>query len=160
MAVLVLPVALVLQAACALLLTKLGGTPVEQTSIKALEMSVTLGQKIVFGLAALVAAPIVEESLFRGILYPVLKQEGYPRLALYGSSVVFAAIHTNLITFVPLVLLGLVFVFLLEVTDTLLAPITAHSCFNCINFIIYVTHSDPIDWWHGLTRAIRHAMPF
>src|SRR5713101_1178884 len=48
-AVLVLPVALALNSLSALVLTRLGLNPIEQTSMQALEMSVTLGQKIIFG---------------------------------------------------------------------------------------------------------------
>ena len=158
-AVIFLPAGLTLKKLSAVLLTKVGLNPVEQTSMQALELSVSLGQKIVFGIAALLMAPIVEESLFRGILYPVVKQQGYPKLALFGSSVAFAAIHTNLVTFLPLFLLALVFVFLLEITDALLAPVIAHSCFNGINFAVYVTGTDVMDWWKGLMRAIRHALP-
>ena len=47
-------------------------------------------------------APVAEELLFRGILYPAIKQAGFPRLALWGTSLLFAAMHMNLVTFVPL----------------------------------------------------------
>src|SRR6267378_6420910 len=70
-----LPLGLALKGLSAVVLTKVGLNPVEQTSMQALELSVSLGQKIVFGVTALVFAPVVEESLFRGILYPVVKQQ-------------------------------------------------------------------------------------
>lgn len=158
--VIFLPLGLALKGLSAMFLTRVGLNPVEQTSMQALELSVSLGQKVVFGVAALLTAPIVEESLFRGILYPAVKQQGSPRLALFGSSVMFAAIHTNLVTFLPLFLLALVFIFLLELTDTLLVPMFAHSCFNGINFAVYVTETDLMDWWKALTRAIKHVLPF
>ena len=56
-AVVFLPAGLALKKLSAVLLTKVGLNPVEQTSMQALELSVSLGQKIVFGIAALLMAP-------------------------------------------------------------------------------------------------------
>ena len=70
--------------------------------------------------------PLVEEVLFRGILYPSVKQLGYPRLALWGTSLFFGLIHSNLMTFVPLTVLSLLLVWLYERTGNLLAPILTH----------------------------------
>src|SRR3954469_1367964 len=77
----ILPVALALNNAAALLLTRLHLQPVEQASMQALQLSVTMSQKVVFGIAAIIVAPIVEESMFRGIFYPTIKQQGYPKMA-------------------------------------------------------------------------------
>jgi membrane protease YdiL (CAAX protease family) len=152
---LVLPVALGLNSLSATLLTKIDVAPIEQISMQALQVSVTLGQRIVFGIGAIVLAPIVEESFFRGIFYPTVKQLGYPRVALFGSSLLFALIHFNLMTFVPLFVLGLVLVWLLETTDTVIAPILAHACFNGANFMIYLNESEISRWWQDLMRALR-----
>jgi uncharacterized protein len=72
--------------------------------------------------------------LFRGILYPSIKQFGYPRLALWSTSLLFAAVHMNTVTFVPLAALALVLTALYEWTDNLLAPVMAHVLFNALNF--------------------------
>jgi membrane protease YdiL (CAAX protease family) len=158
--VIVLPVALWLNSFSAALLTRLHMQPVEQAAMQALELSITLGQKIVFGISVIVVAPIVEESMFRGIFYPSMKQEGYPRAALFGSSLLFAMIHGNLMSFVPLFGLGLVFVFLFEVTDTLLTSIIAHSSFNAANFIIYLNRETLNGWWEEAWHHIRGVLPF
>ena len=159
-AAIILPLALMLNTFSAVLLTKLHLRLEEQPSMQALQLSVTLGQKIVFGLAAIVVAPIVEESMFRGIFYPAIKQEGFPRTALFGSSFLFAIIHVNLMTFIPLFVLALVFVFLLDRTDTLLTCILAHSSFNAANFIIYLNREKIEGWWDSAWRIFRHALPF
>ena len=52
-------------------------------------------------------APLAEEILFRGILYSAVKQAGFPRIALWGSVLLFAVVHMNAVTFVPLVVLAL-----------------------------------------------------
>jgi membrane protease YdiL (CAAX protease family) len=122
--------------------------PEQQIVIKVLESARDPAQRAVFALAAIVLAPIVEESFFRGILYPLLKFNGYPRMALWGTSLLFAAIHGNLMTFIPLFFLALVLVLLYELTDALLAPIVAHALFNTVNFVFFL-YQEPIERWIG-----------
>jgi membrane protease YdiL (CAAX protease family) len=94
------------------------------------------------GAVSIVLAPIAEEALFRGIFYPAVKALGYPRLALIGTSILFAAIHLNVVTFLPLLVLALGLVLLYERTGNLLAPIAAHAVFNAINFamLFWIEH--------------------
>ncbi len=92
----------------------------------------SLAVQIVFAVAI---APVAEEVLFRGILYPAIKRLGFPCIALWGTSVLFAAIHANLPIFLPLVALAVALAMLYEYTDNLLAPITAHAIFNSVNLL-------------------------
>jgi membrane protease YdiL (CAAX protease family) len=94
-------------------------------------------QRILFAFSAIVLAPIAEESLFRGILYRYIKQRGYPMFALLGTSLFFAAIHNNLMTFVPLTFLAMILVLLYERTQMLLTPILLHAAFNAVNFSLF-----------------------
>jgi membrane protease YdiL (CAAX protease family) len=111
----------------------------EQTAVKILRGTDTMLNRIVLGIAAIGIAPVAEEILFRGILYPAIKQSGFPRLAIWITSLLFGAIHLNLVTFIPLTLLALLLVWLYEKTDNLLACITLHSLFNAANFaMIYI----------------------
>jgi hypothetical protein len=79
---------------------------------------------------------VAEEFIFRGMLYPFVKQLGWPRLAWVGVSFAFALIHDDAATFVPLFVLALALTWLYEKTDNLLAPITAHALFNAANLIV------------------------
>ena len=105
-----------------------------QITVETLIRTDSIGQRLSFGLMAVVLAPLVEELLFRGILYPTVKQFGHPRMALWGVSVFFAIFHNNLMTFVPLTLLAVGLTLLYERTGNLLAPISAHIVFNASNF--------------------------
>jgi membrane protease YdiL (CAAX protease family) len=120
--------------------------PKQQTVVQVLETATDPGQRIIFALTAIIMAPLIEETMFRGILYPLLKQQGYRRLALWGTSLLFAAIHTNLLTFLPLFLFAVVLVMLYEWTDTMIAPITAHAAFNAINFTLLLKQSEIERW--------------
>ena len=108
--------------------------PEEQQAVRALRVAASWQNRVALAAAAILLAPIAEEMLFRGILYPAIKQAGYPRLALWGTSLLFAAVHANVLIFLPLLVLALALTALYERTNNLLAPITAHALFNALNF--------------------------
>jgi membrane protease YdiL (CAAX protease family) len=140
-----LPAAWVLQRLSEQLMELINLTPEPQAAVQTLQdPSLSLGSKLVFGVAAIVLAPLAEEMLFRGILYTAIKQQGYPRLALWGTSGVFAAMHANQPTLLPLLIFAMVLVYLYETFGNLLAPIIAHSLFNTANFLILL-FQDKID---------------
>jgi membrane protease YdiL (CAAX protease family) len=85
---------------------------------------------------AVVLAPVAEEFIFRGMLFPFVKQLGWPRLAWLGVNALFALIHFDLAIFVPLFVFALALTWLYEKTDNLLAPIVAHSLFNAANLVV------------------------
>jgi uncharacterized protein len=114
-------------------LEKLGLPPENQAAVKLLA-NANSGWTITYlGVFAVVIAPVAEEFIFRGMLFPFFKQLGWPRFAWFGVSALFALIHLNAPTFVPLFGLALALTWLYERTDNLLAPITAHALFNAVN---------------------------
>jgi membrane protease YdiL (CAAX protease family) len=136
-AILVLPVAWGLQRLTAWLMTSSNLHPEPQQVVQEMQKGgVSPFQQIYLAFIALIAAPIVEEMLFRGILYPTIKQAGYRKLALWGTSILFAFTHQNVPAFLPLVFFAMILTMLYEETGNLLAPIVAHSCFNTANFIM------------------------
>jgi membrane protease YdiL (CAAX protease family) len=110
--------------------------PEEQLPVRVLRVSLSWPGRITLGATAILLAPLAEEILFRGILYPAVKQAGFPRLALWGTAALFAAVHANVAIFVPLVVLALVLTALYERTDNLLAPIVAHALFNTLELVM------------------------
>jgi membrane protease YdiL (CAAX protease family) len=145
-ALLSLPVALLANQLSAKVITKIYGIPEQQIAVQVLEKTKDSAQRMIFALAAIIMAPLVEEIFFRGILYPLLKYRGYPRLAIWGTSLLFAAVHVNLMTFFPLFVFALLLVWIYERTDTLLAPIATHATFNTVNFVLFVNQSLINDW--------------
>jgi membrane protease YdiL (CAAX protease family) len=109
----------------------------QETAVETLQNAVTWGTRAYLVLFAVVIAPVAEETLFRGILYPALRQNGFPRLALWGTSAAFAAVHLTPTVFLPLLVFGLALALLYEKTDNLLAPIAAHGFFNAVNVAIF-----------------------
>ena len=142
-ACLFLPVGQLLQKASAELMARLHIPVGVQAPVQALQNSATWLDFVALGVVTIALAPLAEEILFRGILYPAVKQAGFPRLALWGTSLLFAAIHMNLAIFIPLLVLALMLTWLYEKTDNLLAPIAAHSLFNVLNFVRFLLDSRP-----------------
>lgn len=130
----VLPFSVALQVLSISLLTRVHVKAEVQSAVQALQDAESPASLVAMGVAVVALAPLAEEILFRGILYPAVKQAGYPRVAFWGTSLFFAAVHFNLPTFVPLLLLALTFTWLYEKAGNLLAPIAAHCAFNAFNF--------------------------
>lgn len=136
-AVLFLPVGWGLQWLCGELMMRLHHKPAEQSMVQALRLVHRWNERITMMSIAVVIVPVAEETLFRGILYPLVKQNGFPRLALWGGAVFFAAMHFNVEKFLPLFALALLLTWLYERTDNLIASITAHSLFNAANLVAF-----------------------
>ena len=132
----VLPVAWSLQQASVVVLEKTGFPPEEETAVMLLTGAKSWWTRVYLGVFAVVIAPVAEEFIFRGVLYPFVKQLGYPRCAWIGVNFLFALIHMDAAALVPLFVLALVLTWLYERTDNLLAPVAAHSLFNAANLIV------------------------
>ncbi|MEY4094573.1 MAG: hypothetical protein RLZZ53_1772, partial [Acidobacteriota bacterium] len=95
---------------------------------------------------ASVAAPIVEEIMFRGVLYGHLRSAVLPRVrvgsmvvAAIVSSVVFAIIHPQGVLFVPaLGGLAIAFCAFRELRGSLIAPMVAHGINNAVTLTLGV----------------------
>ena len=136
-AIVVLPVTQLLQLASAFVMEKIGWQPEEETAVALLAGAHSWWTHVYIGIFAAAIAPVAEEFIFRGVLYPFVKQLGYPRCAWIGVNALFAFIHMDAAALVPLFILALALTWLYERTDNLLAPIAAHSLFNIAGLIVF-----------------------
>jgi membrane protease YdiL (CAAX protease family) len=148
-AVAFLPVGLSLQFVSARIMTQLQLKTREQAAVETLENAESLETRVYLIVFTILVAPVAEEILFRGILYPAIKQAGYPRTAMWATALVWAVIHMTAAIVLPLFVLGLALAYLYEKTNNLLAPITAHAVFNAINVAFLYFGDD-------LSQAIDH----
>jgi membrane protease YdiL (CAAX protease family) len=132
----ILPVAGALQMFSYQLLTKLGHPPAEQEAVELFSKAQSNLSIVYLIFFAVILAPVAEEFIFRGILYPFIKQLGYPKLSLLGVSLAFASIHGSLVIVLPLFVFALAQTWLYEKTDCLLAPMITHSVFNLTNLVV------------------------
>lgn len=81
-------------------------------------------------------APVMEELIFRGVLYSIAARFIHPAYAAVATGVFFAVIHSNLMALVPLTLLGVLFAVAYQRTRSLAVPVLMHSLFNCSQFLL------------------------
>ena len=143
-AIVILPVALELQRASVFVLGKIGWPVEDEAAVTLVTGAKSLWLKIYLGIFAVVLAPVAEEFIFRGILFPFAKRLGFPKLAWFGVSALFALIHFDAAIFAPLFALALALTWLYEFTDNLLAPITAHALFNAANLAVLFSFQNKI----------------
>ena len=102
------------------------------------------GDPVAIGLlviAAVVLAPIVEELIFRGCLYRFLKSQTTLLPAQIASGLLFSMIHWNLLSFLPLVLIGIFLARVYEKTGSILVAIWFHAFFNAFSLgMLFVTN--------------------
>lgn len=95
-----------------------------------------------FVLLAVVVAPLAEEILFRGFLYPYLKSIWPQWVALLFTAFLFALVHQHLPVFLPLMWLGIVLALLYEKTGSLWSTITLHALFNSLTLIVALNYPE------------------
>jgi membrane protease YdiL (CAAX protease family) len=115
-----------------------------QEAVAILRLVNSWPDRVMLGMFTIVIAPLAEEGLFRGIFYPAIKRLGYPGGALWVTSLVFALIHFNVLSFIPLAVLAVVLVKLYERTGNLLACIACHASFNAVNFAMLFVMKDSV----------------
>lgn len=97
---------------------------------------------IFFAFTAIILAPLFEETLFRGVLLPVLGQRlGAPQAVLI-SAVVFAIAHLSLTELVPLFLLGIGLGWIRWRSGSLSSSVWMHAIWNGITFLNLLVLAD------------------
>lgn len=91
--------------------------------------------------------PIVEELLFRGILFRVLRKWIAFPWAMLISAVVFGAYHGNIVQFVYATICGMLLAYLYEKYDFIFATILSHMSMNI--FSIILTQVGAFAWMMG-----------
>ena len=107
----------------------LSGYPKQESVQKLAEMQ-SLTEVFNIACYALVVAPVLEEFLFRGILFRAMKRSFGVGPALVISSILFGLVHQNVLSFVPLTFLGIILSLSYERTGDLRTCIFIHAFFN------------------------------
>lgn len=85
---------------------------------------------------ATVIAPMTEELLFRATIFRYLRTRSPRWLAFLLSGIVFAALHLSVASFLPLVVLAIVFSFAFERTGKIGTTMIAHGLFNLHTIVL------------------------
>lgn len=87
-------------------------------------------------ICAVVVAPLAEELIFRGAIYRFLKGHTSLFAAQLISGALFAVMHSNLMSFVPLLVLGVLLARIYEREGNILLPILFHSSWNGLSMLM------------------------
>lgn len=117
------------------LIEYLTDAPMEQTIVSFLRSSHNLPLVLALCFSAGIAAPIVEELVFRGYLYPIMKKYTGAWFAVITTSLLFGVIHVSLIPLIPLAILAVVLVLMYEYTGSIWPPIITHCLFNAVTLV-------------------------
>jgi uncharacterized protein len=84
-----------------------------------------------------IIGPFIEELFFRGFMYNAFKKRIGIFWAMLVTSAVFASLHTNIVGFAPILVLGFVLAYVYERTGTLVSSITIHMLHN-FSMVLFV----------------------
>jgi membrane protease YdiL (CAAX protease family) len=96
----------------------------------------SLGKLAYLGLLTMLIGPIMEEILFRGVVYSALRQRMGVATAAMGSALIFSIAHTNAAQTLPIFGMGMLLALLYEHTGGLLSSIVFHCLNNTFAFIL------------------------
>lgn len=95
-------------------------------------------------ISAVIIAPICEECCFRGFLYNILKRYSGAFAATLATGLIFSAVHTALLQFIPLAVFGWVMCYVYERSRRLWIPIAIHMIFNAISTAVVLLIGVPV----------------
>ncbi|CAN5910473.1 hypothetical protein BH11VER1_BH11VER1_13170 [soil metagenome] len=113
-----------------------GGAWPDESSQAAVETFRKTGSplyKVLLGIVAVFIAPLMEEIIFRGFLYGVVKRFTDRWFAMFFTALFFAAVHQHVGSLFPLFLLAMGLAIAYEATGCLFVPIFMHALFNAYN---------------------------
>lgn len=96
-------------------------------------------------LAVGICAPVLEEILFRGVVFGNLKKVFGSFLAILFSSLIFGVMHGNMVQFLYAALLGIAFAYIYDKTEVLWTSMLAHASANIFSLLAT---------WYGWNRFL------
>ncbi|MBO5278429.1 MAG: CPBP family intramembrane metalloprotease [Lachnospiraceae bacterium] len=87
-------------------------------------------------LAVALAAPVVEELLFRGLAYRGFKVLWGRNIAMFAASLLFGVYHGNFVQGLYAFLIGMLLVYVYEAFGTIWAPVIFHVAANLVSIVM------------------------
>lgn len=112
-----------------------------QSSVEALSNLTGSADIALAFVAVCIAAPLVEELIFRGFVYQTLRNATGPVLAMVISGFLFGLVHLDIAHLLPLSALGIGLAFIFEWSGSLWVPIIVHGLFNLLTALRIFTLS-------------------
>ena len=84
----------------------------------------------------IVVVPIIEEIVFRGLFYKLLRSYFSIVPSMLISSIIFSIVHQNILVSIVLFSLGLILCYSYERNKSIIYPIVIHSLFNLLMLLL------------------------
>ena len=91
---------------------------------------------LIYLLLLAVIAPVAEELLFRGYLYPALREKMSKYAAVGISAMLFALLHMNPMALIPITIIGVVLAVLYEMTRSIIPCVVCQAMNNLLVFCV------------------------
>jgi len=114
----------------------IGEPPAPQPVLEFFMQADGLEKKYLLGFTAVVAAPVFEEIVFRGFLYPVFKRFTGALVGAMLSALLFSMVHVYLPAVLAFFVLALCLTVVYERTGSIWLPIGMHMIFNGITLVL------------------------
>lgn len=111
-------------------LEEIVGSSSQQDAVALLRKSQDVLSVGLMAFSAAIVAPLAEEVIFRGYIYPVAKCLGGMKCGVFFSALLFAACHGNVPLLLPLFMLGILLALAYEWSGSIWAAISIHFFFN------------------------------
>lgn len=98
-------------------------------------------------IASGIVAPLIEEVIFRGLIFGQARRYVKCWQAMVISAVFFGIYHLNMVQFLYATFMGLILAWLYEMTGSLTGPVFAHMIANV--FIVLRSRSDFMNWMYS-----------
>lgn len=126
------------------LLSEIFGELAEQKPVELMrQFKSNFGLLVLMIINACIAAPIVEELLFRGYFYGTIKRFTSPLFSALVTGGLFAVVHGNLASLLPLWVLAVFLCFAYEYTRSIWVPIAIHAVFNLVSVGLILFYPEP-----------------
>lgn len=114
------------------LLTKILGTPAPQSFTVAIKGASYPWEFMLLTILGGIIAPIKEEVIFRGLIYPPLRRAFGKGKGILLTAIFFATLHLELVRFLPIFIGGVVLTWLYERSSSIWPSIVAHGTWNML----------------------------
>lgn len=117
------------------LMNSIFGMDAPSSKIEVLVENRSISSNILLVVVAVIA-PFSEEIFFRGFVYSAFKKRWGVNAGLFLSSFLFALVHLEIYSFIPLMIIGWILAYLFEKTKSLMPAIFLHGVYNLILILI------------------------
>ncbi len=108
----------------------------EQAAVQNMRESTDWVLRVLLILNACLVAPLVEELVFRGYFYGILKRYTGAMFSAFITGAIFAVAHQSLLALIPLWGFALFLTLFYESSRSLWVPIGIHAVFNTVNVVL------------------------